>query len=118
MLIKTLTLFSAVSFAYYGIICLFSPRMVQEFERFRLSNTQRIITGVFQLLGSTGLLVGLQLPLFGLIASSGLALLMLLGFLTRLRSRDGLVQSFPALLYMLLNAYLMLAYAGYLKHIG
>ncbi len=110
MLSEILTLFSAVSFIYYGTICLVSKKMAKEFERFRLSGTQRIITGVFQLLGSIGLLIGLQLPLFGLIASGGLALLMLLGFLTRIKIQDSLVQSLPALLYLFLNAYLTLDY--------
>jgi uncharacterized membrane protein YkgB len=86
--------------------------MMLEFERFGLTPLQRQLTGIFQLLGSVGLLVGLWQPLTGLVASSGLALLMLLGFLTRIKIRDGVVQSLPALLFMLLNAYLAFTYAS------
>jgi uncharacterized membrane protein YkgB len=96
-------------------MCLFSQKMVLEFERFGLSPTQRQLTGIFQVLGSMGLLIGLWQPLFGLIGSGGLALLMLLGFLTRLKIRDGLIQSLPAFLFLLLNTYLALNYAGFLE---
>lgn len=115
MLIKIVTIFSAVSFLYYGSICLSSKWMMLEFERFGLSPVQRIITGVFQLLGGIGLLIGLKQPQVGLIASSGLALLMFLGFLTRLKIRDSLTQSFPSIFYMILNAFLAFAYSDYLK---
>ncbi len=103
---------------YYGTMCLFSNKMALEFERFGLSPTQRQLTGVSQILGSIGLLIGLWQPLLGLIGSGGLALLMLLGFLTRLKIRDSLVQSLPAFLYLLLNAYLALIYAGFLGGIA
>jgi hypothetical protein len=112
MLVKIITLLTSVSFLYYGINCLFSKKMMLEFERFGLTPLQRQLTGIFQLLGSVGLLVGLWQPLTGLVASSGLALLMLLGFLTRIKIRDGVVQSLPALLFMLLNAYLAFTYAS------
>lgn len=115
MLIKTMTIFTAACFLYYGMSCLFSKRMVLEFTRFGLSTTQRQIVGVFQLLGSIGLLIGLLQPIVGLIAAGGLALLMFLGFLTRLKIRDGIVQSLPSLLFMLLNTYLALAYFSYLN---
>ncbi|MEM1000109.1 MAG: DoxX family protein [Bacteroidota bacterium] len=115
MLVIIVTLFSAVSFIYYGIICLFSQRMVPEFERYGLTPAQRQLTGILQLLGSVGLLFAWFQPTFGLIAASGLAVLMLLGFLTRLKIRDGFVQSFPSFFFMLLNAFLALAYAGVLE---
>lgn len=115
MLTNIITIFSALSFTYYGITCLFSKKMVLEFERFGLTPVQRILTGALQLLGSMGLLIGLVQPLIGLIASSGLAVLMFLGFLVRLKIRDGLVLSLPALLYMILNIYLALGFSAYLE---
>jgi len=112
MLVKIITIFCATSFLYYGIVCLFSQKMVLEFARFGLSPLQKQITGIFQLLGSIGLLIGLLIPAVGLIASGGLALLMFLGFLTRLKIRDSFILSLPAFLFMLLNAYLAVAYYG------
>ena len=84
--------------------------MVDEFQRFGLSQQQRIITGFAQLAGSIGLLIGLREPLFGLIAAVGLTFLMLLGFLTRLKIRDSVAQSLPSFIFMLLNAYLVMRY--------
>jgi uncharacterized membrane protein YphA (DoxX/SURF4 family) len=107
-----LTIVSAVSFLYYGFSCLFTETMVLEFDRFGLSTTQRKLTGTFQLLGSIGLLVGLLTAPVGLVASGGLTLLMFLGVLTRMRIRDSFVQILPAALFMLLNMYLYLSFAG------
>ncbi|MEM9338203.1 MAG: DoxX family protein [Bacteroidota bacterium] len=114
MLIQSITLLSSISFIYYGIMCLFSKKMILEFERFGLTNSQRLLTGALQLLGSVGLLIGLGNALVGLIAAIGLTLLMLLGFFTRLKIRDSLGQSLPSFVFMLLNAYLALSYAGYI----
>ena len=43
-----------------------------------------------------------------IISSLGLALLMLAGFLVRLKLKDGILVSLPALFYMSLNAYIFL----------
>mgnify|MGYP006288921315 CR=1 FL=1 len=114
MLIDIISIFSAVSFFYYGLVCLFSERMVEEFERFGLSSFQRKSTGSLQLLGSFGLLIGIYLPLATALAALGLSALMLLGWLTRLRIKDGFIQSFPAFFYMILNLYVALVSFGLL----
>ena len=97
----TLNLFCAVSFLGYGFSCLSSEHMVREFRRFGLARFRRL-TGTLQLLGGTGLLVGLQFPVVGAIAAGGLAVQMLLGFGVRLKIRDRLVLCLPALIYLLL----------------
>ncbi|MFT5238618.1 MAG: hypothetical protein ACI840_000602 [Ulvibacter sp.] len=108
MLLTTLIFISAISFLFYGLNCLFSKKMFQEFKRFGLSNFQKT-TGILQLLGVIGLLMGYFYPILTLIASAGLALLMLLGFLVRLKIKDGLLASLPAFTFMLLNLYIFLA---------
>ena len=99
-------LFTSIGFFYYGLTCLISPRIFKEFERFGLTNKQRIITGIFQLLGSLGLLIGLMIPFLGIISSVGLLLLMILGFGTRLKVRDNFWLSFPSFFFMMVNAYI------------
>ncbi len=80
--------------------------MKEEFERFGL-DSQRKLTGVLQLLGATGLIVGVWIsPFIGLMAAAGLSLLMLFGFGVRLKLRDGLKASIPSFFFMLVNAYL------------
>ena len=97
--------FSALSFLGYGFSCVFSAHMVAEFARYRLAKF-RALTGILQILGAIGLLVGLISPLVGLIASAGLAVQMLLGFCVRLKIRDSFVQASPSFIFMWVNAYL------------
>jgi uncharacterized membrane protein YkgB len=100
-----LTGFSALSFFCYGTRCLLSASMMREFERFGVQRFRRLI-GVTQLLAASGLLLSFIHPLCGLIAAGGLSLQMLLGFCLRLKIKDSLLQSSPAIFYCALNAYL------------
>ncbi|MFQ3226331.1 MAG: hypothetical protein ACI8Z5_002603 [Lentimonas sp.] len=79
--------------------------MVVEFDRYRLRK-YRVLTGVLQVLGAVGLLLGILYEPVGLIASTGLSLLMLAGFITRLKIRDPLFLCLPSLGYMALCAWL------------
>lgn len=100
-----LIVFSAVSFLYYGMIH-FGEKMTLEFERFGVSAWKRKLTGILQLLGSIGLISGFFIPTIGFIVATGLAVLMLLAFIIRLRIRDGLIKSLPSFFYTLLNCFL------------
>ncbi|WP_425391650.1 DoxX family protein [Ekhidna sp.] len=106
--------FTSLAFFYYGLTCLFSQRMVDEFKRFGLSNQQRIITAIFQLLGAIGIFVGFKYPFIGLVSTGGLSLLMLMGFGVRVKIKDKLKESFPSFAFMVINAYLL--YDFYLNH--
>ncbi len=102
--------FSAFSFLFYGTSCLFSNRMKNEFIRFGLEK-RRTFTGILQLLGGLGLIIGyIWSPMLIVLCSGGLALLMILGFGVRLKIKDPLLASLPALLYAILNTYLFLSY--------
>jgi hypothetical protein len=106
VLFKLLVIFSSVSFLIYGLSCLFTHYMRQEFERFGLEKF-RVLTGLLEVAAAIGLALGLVLPIFGCLAAGGLALLMLMGFLVRLKIKDTLVQSSPAFFFMALNLYLL-----------
>lgn len=104
-------LISSISFAGYSISYFVSPNMKSEFRRFNLKQ-YGIFVIFFEALGALGLIAGLFFKPLLLVASGGLALLMFLGILTRIRSNDGLLVSLPATFYMLLNAFIFyLAYA-------
>jgi hypothetical protein len=77
--------------------------MKGEFERFKLEKFGLIVI-VLQFLGASGLLLGLKFNLLLILSSLGLALLMFFGVIVRLRLKDGLKVSTPALFYMILNA--------------
>ena len=106
-LLEILILISGLSFLAYGIAYFTSPHMKSEFVRFGLGKFGTL-TALLEILGAIGLLVGLLINFILLISSGGLALLMFAGVLARLRVKDSLWVSLPAILYMLLNAYIFL----------
>ena len=99
---------SIASFAWYGMSCFVSAAMVTEFERYRLARF-RSLTGMLQVAGSLGLLAGyfFRPPL--LLSAGGLAAMMLLGVLVRLKIRDPLVAAIPAFAYLALNLFIFAA---------
>ena len=102
-----LVLFSGISFIIYGSLLLVLPKMQNEFKRFKLEKFTTL-TGVLEILGGIGLLVGLKVGFILLISSGGLALLMLLGLGVRIKVKDGFWLFFPSLFFMLLNLYVFL----------
>jgi hypothetical protein len=79
--------------------------MKSEFRRFGLEKFG-LLTAVLEIVGALGLLAGLFIHFILLISSGGLAFLMFLGFLTRLKIKDSLWVSLPALFYLALNSYI------------
>ncbi len=104
-LLELLILFSSLSFLAYGATWFTSPHMKSEFIRFGLEKFG-LLTAVLEIGGALGLLVGLLINSILLISSGGLTLLMFFGVLARLRVKDSLWVSLPALLYMVLNSYI------------
>jgi uncharacterized membrane protein YphA (DoxX/SURF4 family) len=107
MLNILLVLFSGVSFIIYGSLLFLSPQIRNEFKRFGLEKFATL-TGILEILGGLGMLVGLKFSFILLMSSGGLALLMLLGFGVRLKIKDGFWLSMPSLFFMLLNLYVFL----------
>lgn len=97
-------------FLIYGIQCLRSPFMKEEFHRYGMGDGLRKLTGISQLSGAIGLFAGLQISLLGFLAASGLCLMMAVAFGTRLKVRDSLNQTLPSFFFMLLNGYLAYKY--------
>jgi len=79
--------------------------MKSEFERFKLERLGLLVI-VLEIVGALGLLIGLWFEPLLLLSSGGLGLLMLLGLLVRIKLKDNLWISLPALFYMALNAYI------------
>lgn len=61
---------------------------------------------ILEFLGSLGLLVGLFYKPLSLFSSCGLAVLMLFGVLTRIKTEDSFLVSTPAIFFMILNAFI------------
>jgi len=81
--------------------------MVSEFQRYRLPHWRRL-TGVLQILASAGLLAGFFFWPLRLLCSAGLAIMMLVAIVVRIRVNDSLVAATPALFFFLLNLFLAL----------
>lgn len=79
--------------------------MKKEFKRFGLEK-MGLFTIVLEVLGASGLLVGLYFHFILIISSLGLALLMFAGVIVRIKMKDSMWVSFPAIFYMVLNSYL------------
>lgn len=102
---------SIAAFLFYGFGCLFSNSMVAEFERFGLSGFRRL-TGALEILGALGLIAGYAIAPLVPAASGGLALLMALGVGTRVRVRDPLLATLPAIFLLVVNVYVCLYSIG------
>ena len=96
---------SATAFIGYGVACLATDHMVEEFERFGLGPFRRLV-GALELLGGLGLFIGWYYrPLLAL-AAAGLTALMILGVWTRVRIKDTAAETLPAAAFLCVNAYL------------
>jgi hypothetical protein len=98
---------SSLSFIAYVISYFTSHHMKSEFKRFKLEKLG-LFTIILQFFGALGLLIGLQFNPLLIISSGGLALLMLIGVLVRIKLKDSLLITLPALFYMCLNTYIFI----------
>ena len=98
-----LVTFSGLSFLIFGYLCFFSSYFKNEFIRYGIPNFRKI-TGFFQSLGGLSLIIGVFIDQLAVIASLGLTILMILGVIVRLRIKDGLLKTMPAIFYAFLNA--------------
>jgi hypothetical protein len=100
-------LVSSLSFFGYTISYFISPNMKKEFKRFGLEKIG-LLTIILELLGATGLIIGFLFTPILIVSSLGLALLMIAGLIVRIRLKDSLFVSLPALFFAGLNAYIFL----------
>ena len=112
-------LISSGAFLFYGITCLISQKMTDEFIRFGLDKQKRLLTGYLQILGALGLIFGYFFSdALVFLASAGLTLLMLLGFAIRIKIKDSISQSLPSLVVAFLNLYICIGYYDKMSLIG
>ena len=104
--LNVLIFFSAASFLIYGIAYFVSTNMKNEFKRFGLEKFGPL-TAILELTGALGLFIGIQNHTILILASGGLALLMLLGVCVRIKIKDSLLVSLPAFFYFVLNLYIL-----------
>jgi len=105
---KICILISSLSFFAYALSYFISPHMKKEFKRFGLEKIG-LLTIILEFIGATGLIVGLKFNPILTISAFGLALLMFSGLIVRIKLKDSVWISLPALFYMGLNTYIFFA---------
>ena len=99
--------FSSFAFLCYGTSCLTTKKMDVEFRRYGLYRF-KVLTGLLQILGAIGLLIGMKSNSIFLLSSGGLTLLMLMGVAVRIHVRDSFRRCIPALFFFSLNLFIFL----------
>jgi len=105
--IDILTAISAVAFLFYGLACLFSAKLVAEFERYRLARW-RVVVGGLEVAGAVGLIAGWWFPPLQTAAAAGLFALMICGLWARWRIRDAWHAMLPAFVLAVVNLAIVL----------
>ena len=98
---------SILAFGSYGALTLLSRDMAAEFERYGLGRL-RVFIAISQIVGSLGLLAGYYSRPLLLVSAGGLAVMMILALIVRVRIRDPLIAMIPAFVLMCLNVFLFL----------
>ena len=102
---RTMIFFSGFSHLFYGIIALTHPFYVTEFERYGFGD-YRLPIAIFQSLLGIGVLLSFYYTKIGKYAALLLSLLMGGALCTRIYIGDDVLQSAPALMYLILNLYI------------
>jgi len=102
MLNVIVILFSAISFIFYAVSSLYADRMIIEYSRWGYKKFRKTIA-LLQFLGGIGLLIGMQFPLLLTIVSALLTLMMIIAVYVRIRIKDNIINTLPAILYAILN---------------
>lgn len=97
---------SILAFLFYGVTCLVTTRMVAEFQRYGLGRFRRLV-GALQFIGAVGMLAGYAYQSLLIVSAAGLTLLMLLGIATRIRIGDTLIQTLPAMVFFVVNGFIL-----------
>lgn len=99
----TCAVVSGGSFLFYGYETLFKDPPRGEFERFGMPHVRKFV-GVIQLLGGTGVLIGLGYAPLGAMAAGGLTAMMILGLIARVKVHDVPRLMIPASTLAAINA--------------
>lgn len=104
---NAIVIISSLSFLFYGLHCLNSDYMKLEFKRYGLEKF-RVLTGLLEVSGGLGLLIGLKFEFILKLAALGLGLLMLAGIVVRIKIKDQPLQILPAFTLFLVNFFILI----------
>ncbi len=87
---------------------------VENFDRWRLPQSFRPVVGTVEIIGGIGLLVGLFVPVIGLLAALWLSAAMVGALLTHARIKDKLSNYAPAAVFLTLSVIVLILRASLL----
>lgn len=79
-----------------------NKQQVETFEHLNLPQWFRVVTGLVQLIGAAGLIIGFWNPGVTALAGLWLAITMLGGVMTHIRAKDSITQAIPAFILAIL----------------
>lgn len=85
------------------------------FQHLQLSQRFRVITGIVQLVGAAALITGYWITWAAVLAGAWLSVTMLIACLVHIRARDPFGKTAPALVFAVLNLYLVTMLASNLS---
>ncbi|WP_338472591.1 DoxX family protein [Niallia sp. XMNu-256] len=75
-----------------------NKQQIEQFEHLNLPQWFRIVTGLVQLIGAVGLVIGIWYPSIAALAGLWSAMTMLGGFATHIKAKDPISKALPALI--------------------
>lgn len=106
-MILILTIINSLAFISYGLLCITTDHMINEFTRYKLLHFRRL-TGILEILGGFGCIIGFYyIDFIYALSTLGLAILMTMGTIVRVRIKDPLLETIPAIALGLINYYLL-----------
>ncbi|MFD0673508.1 DoxX family protein [Cohnella sp. GCM10027633] len=104
------------SMAFFSISKLTGAKhQVDLFDSIKLPQGLRIVTGVLQLAGCAGLIIGYWDPAFAAWSAIGIGVMMLVAALAHVRVKHSFGQIFPSLLNVLISVGVVLLFADELS---
>ncbi|HEX6593158.1 MAG TPA: DoxX family protein [Bacillota bacterium] len=92
-----------LGFFMFGWMKFTSEKMVEGFEHFGLPQWFRIVTGIFEWIGATGMIVGIWYPQIAIFSGIWIAIIMFFAIVTHIRAKDPLSQSLMAFILLVLS---------------
>jgi DoxX. len=97
-----------VAFLFAGITKLAGTQMhIDNFDKWKLPQWFRVVTGLVEVLGAAALAVGYWEPSWAAAAALWLGVTMLVGILVHVRVKDSLQMTFPAIFLFVLPVVLL-----------
>ena len=102
MFYKTLILISAFSFLFYSIRSIVSKNMINEYSRWGFAKL-RVFISSLQFIAGIGLILGIYNLTLLAFTSLLLTIMMIVAVIVRIKIKDSLLESLPAIFYTILN---------------